>query len=200
MKWVPLTGVAFVVVAIIAFAIGGEPPDAKEPVQEIVAHYADNKSSVQAGSVLAALAGVLLIFFAAYLSRVLRPAEGREGFLPRLILTGAAIMAVGIAIDATIAFAIADAAEEIDPTAVQALEALWDNDFLPIAMGTIVFLLATGLSILTHGGLPRWLGWAAIALAVLGATPIGFIAFIGSALWVAVVSVILTRRGDPEPA
>ncbi len=200
MKWVPLTGVAFVLVAIIAFAIGGEPPDAKEPVQEIVGHYVDNKSSVQVSSVLAALAGVLLIFFAAYLSRALRPPEGRESFLPRLILTGAAITAVGIAIDATIAFALADAADEIDPTAVQALQALWDNDFLPIALGTLVFLLATGLSVLIHGGLPRWLGWAAIVLAVLGATPLGFIAFIGSAIWILVVSVILTRRGEPAPA
>jgi hypothetical protein len=200
MKWMPLTGVAFVVVGIISFAVGGEPPEAKEPVQEIVSHYADNKSSVQVGAALASLAGVLLIFFAAYLSRALRPAEGREGLLPRLILPGAAIMAVGIAIDGTIAFALAEAADKVDPTAVQALQALWDNDFLPIAMGTLVFLLATGLSILIHGGLPRWLGWAAMLLAVLGATPLGFIAFIGGAIWIAVVSVILTKRGEPEAA
>jgi hypothetical protein len=201
MKWVPLTGVAFVVLAILSIAIGGgEPPDAKEPVQKIVDHYSDNKDAIQISALLAALAGVLLIFFAGYLRKVLQAAEGANGFLSALVLTGAAIMAVGLTIDQTISFALAEAADKIDPTAVQALQALWDNDFLPIAMGTIVFLLSTGLSIVIHGALPKWLGWVAILLAVLGATPAGFIAFVASALWIAVVSIMLKMRGEPAPA
>ena len=78
MRWAPLTGVAFIVVAIIAFAIGGEPPEADQPVREIVSHYVDNKDSIQVSSALAALAGVLLVFFAGYLRKVLQAAEGSE--------------------------------------------------------------------------------------------------------------------------
>ena len=59
------------------------------------------------------------------------------------------------------------------------------------------------------GGLPKCLGWVAIVLAVAGATPIGFVAFLGGALWVLVVSVLLAVRarsasappaGPPAPA
>ena len=200
MRWAPLTGVAFIVVAIIAFAIGGEPPEADQPVREIVSHYVDNKDSIQVSSALAALAGVLLVFFAGYLRKVLQAAEGPNGFLSALVLTGAAIMSVGIAIDATIAFAIAEAADDIRPAGVQALEALWDNDFLPIALGTTVFLLSAGLSSVVHGGLPKWLGWIAIVLGIVSVTPIGFVSFLGGGLWVLATSVVLMMRGRPAAA
>jgi hypothetical protein len=194
-EWlVPLTGVAFLVVAIAAFAIGGEPPEAKEGAQKVVDHYVDNKDSVQISALGATLAGALLIFFFGYLRKVLRAAEGANGMLSLVAFVGAAIVATGIAIDSTISFALAEAAEDIDPVAAQALEAFWDNDFLPIALGTTVMLLATGISVVTHGALPKWLGWIAIVLGVISVTPIGFVAFLGSAIWVLIVSVMLSMR------
>ncbi len=52
-EWlVPLTGVAFVLVGIVGFAIGGEPKSADDPVKEIVDFYVDNKDSVQIGAFL----------------------------------------------------------------------------------------------------------------------------------------------------
>ena len=61
-------------------------------------------------------------------------------------------------------------------------------------MGTEVFVLALGLSVLRHGALPRWLGWVAIVLAVVGVTPIGFVTVIGGALLILITSVILTLQ------
>src|ERR671910_2529551 len=150
--WIaPLTGVAFVVLVIISFIIVGEPPSADDPVEEIVDHYIDNKDSVQIGAFLGTVAGTLLIFFFGYLRKILRAAEGAGGMLSLLVLVGATIIAVGAAIDGTIAFAIAEAADDIEPSSVQALQALWDNDFLPIALGGALFMLASGLSIVRHG-------------------------------------------------
>ena len=199
MNWGALTGLGFVAVAILAFAIGGEPPEATEPVSEIVGHYTDNKDSIEIGAALATLAGLLLIFFAGYLRQVLEAADDSGSFLPAVALVGAAVMAVGVAIDAMISFALAEAAGDIRPTAVQALQALWDNDFFPIALGTTVLMLAAGLSVILHGGLPKALGWAAILFGVVGLTPVGFIGFLGSAVWIVVVSVLLMRR-KPAPA
>jgi hypothetical protein len=200
-EWlVPLTGVAFIVVGIAAFAIGGEPPEAKEGAQKVVDHYVDNKDSVQIGALGATLAGALLIFFFGYVRKVLRAAEGENGMLSLVAFVGAAIMATGVAIDSMIAFALAEGADDIEPVAAQALQALWDNDFLPLALGSVVLLLATGLSIVRHGALPKWLGWVAIALAVISFTPIGFVGFLGAALWILIVSVMLSLRARAAQA
>ena len=77
-----LDGVGFVVVLIIGFLVGGEPPDVKNPAQEIVDHYVDNKDSVQIGVGLELIAAALLLFFVGYLRKVLRAAPGEGGMLP----------------------------------------------------------------------------------------------------------------------
>lgn len=195
-----LTGVAFIVVVIIGGILSGEPPDADSPVQEIIDHYADNKTSIQVGGFVGVAAMVLLVFFGAHLRSVLRAAEGAGGILSTLTLVGAAVVAVGFAIDVTITIALTEAVEDIEPAAVQALQALWDNDFVPIALGLLLFLIATGLSIIRHGALPRWLGWVALVLAVIGFTPLGFIAFLGTGLWIVIVSVLLAVRARPATA
>jgi hypothetical protein len=192
-----LTGVAFVVLVVIGGSIAGDPPNADSPVQEVVDHYANNKSSIEVGSLIGGVGFVLLVFFGAYLRTVLSPAEGRGGILSALTLAGAAVIAVGFAIDLTIGIALAEAVDDIEPAAVQALQALWDNDFVPIAIGMLVFLIATGLSVVRHGALPKWLGWVALVLAVIGVTPIGFVAFIGLGIWIAIVSVLLAVRAQP---
>lgn len=199
-RWAPLTGVAFVVLAVVGVLVGGEPPDVDSPVQEVIDHYVDNKSSVQAGAFLIALAALLLVFFGGYLRSVLSVAEGPGGILSALTLVGLAIVAIGIAIDTTILFALSEAAEDIEPAAVQSLQALWDNDWIPFIVGTQVFLISAGLSIVRHAALPKWLGWAALVLAVIGFTPVGFVAFLAMGLWIAIVSLILTFRGEPARA
>jgi hypothetical protein len=133
--WAPLTGVAFVVVLIVGVIIGGEPLDADSPVREIIDHYTDNKTSIEVASFVGAAAAVLLVFFGAYLRSVLSAAEGPGGMLSALTLLGTAVVAVGLAIDITIGIALAEAAEDIEPAAVQALQAVWDSDFVPLALG-----------------------------------------------------------------
>jgi hypothetical protein len=58
----------------------------------------------------------------------------------------------------------------------------------------VVFLFSTGISIVRHAALPKWLGWIAILLGVLGVTPAGFLAFMGGGIWILVVSVMLALR------
>jgi hypothetical protein len=192
--YAPLTGIAFVIILIVSFAVGGEPPDADEPVNEIVEFYVDDKDSIQAGAALSVLAAALFVLFGGYLRKVLRAAEGEGGVLSATMFAGSIILATGAAIDATISFAISEAAEDVEPAAVQALQALWDNDFFPLALGTALFMFSAGLSIVRHGALPAWLGWIALIVGIVGLTPIGFFALPVAALWVVTVSVMLTMR------
>jgi len=197
----PLTGVAFFVLAILAFVISGEPPDAtKDSAQEIVDFYVDNQGRQIAGAILATIAGTLFVFFGGCLRRVLRDAEGDGGILSAVAFAGMIIFALGLALDGTITFALADTADDIDPTAVQALMALYNYDFLPFAMGIQIFLFATGISVVRHGALPKWIGWIAILIAVIAVTPIGFAAFIGAGILVLIMSVMLTMRGRSASA
>ena len=194
-----LTGVAAIVLICIGGAIAGEAPDAASPVQEIIDHFTDNETSIEVGSFVGVAGVVLLVFFGAYLRTVLSAAEGRGGALSALVLVGTSVTAVGFAIDFTITIALADAADDIEPAGVQALQALWDNDFVPLIVGALVFLIAIGLSIIRHGALPKWLGWVALALAAIGFTPVGFVAFIGLGLYIVIVSVLLAARAT-QPA
>jgi hypothetical protein len=200
--WAPLTGVAFVVVLILAFVIGGEPPDADEPVAEIVEHYVDNKDSIMVGAALSGVAATLLVLFGSVLRKALtRGAGGGDArALPTAAFAGTVLLAAGAGLDGTLSFAMAEAAEDVDPVAIQSLQALWDNDFLPMAIGLQLLLVGAGLSIVRSRVLPVWLGWVAVVLGVLAVTPIGFVAFVGGALWVLATSVLLTMRARASDA
>jgi hypothetical protein len=137
---------------------------------------------------------VLLVFFGAYLRRFLRAGTGDGEMLSLVAFVGVAIVAVGFAIDTTILIALSEAADDIDPVAVQSLQALWDNDFVPLLLGVLLFLWGTGLSVIRTGVLPKWLGWVMVVLGVAGVTPIGFVSVIGSAILVLVLSILLSLR------
>ncbi len=190
----PLTGLAVVVLTIVSFTVMGEPPEVDEPVQEIVDFYVDNEGMQMAGGLLEGIAATLFVFFGAVVRREIRAAEGERGILGNVAFAGPVIFAVGLAIDATISFTLVESAQDLDPSAVQALTALWHNDYMPFAVGMQIFLLATGIAIVRHGVLPKWLGWIALVLGVLAVSPIGFVAFIGSGLLIAAMSVVLAMR------
>jgi hypothetical protein len=130
----------------------------------------------------------------------LRAAAGEEDMLSLVAFIGVVIVAVGLAIDTTILIALSEAADDINPIAVQSLQALWDNDFIPMLVGVLLFLWGTGLSVVRTGALPKWLGWVMIALGVVGVTPLGFASVIGSAILVLVLSILLSVRARSAAA
>ena len=200
-EWlVPLTGVGFVLLGIVSFIIGGEPKSADQPVGEIVDYYVDNKDSIQVAAFIGVAATLLLVFFGAYLRRVLRAAAPEAEILSLISFLGLVVVAVGFAIDTTILIALSEAADDVDPVAVQSLQALWDNDFVPLVLGVLMFLWATGLAVVRTGALPKWLGWVMLVLGVLALTPIGFVAAIGAAILVLVLSILLAVRARSAPA
>jgi len=192
--WAPLLGVAFIVLAIVGFSIGGEPPDFDEGAQAAVDFYVDNSDSVEVASLLGGLAAVVLLFFAGVVRSRLREAEGPRGSLSAIAFGGLLVVATGIAVDSTINFAAAEAVDDLDPVGIHTLSALWQNDWIPFAAGALTFLLATGITIVRFGALPRWLGYAGIILAILMATPLGEVAFLGVAVYLIALSVLLALR------
>ncbi len=191
---VPLTGVLFVVLTLASFIIGGEPPDADDPARKVVEFWSDHEGQAIVGSLLAGLAAVSLIFFAASVRRALRRGEDGTGVLSVAALAGGIVAATGIATDAAIRFALGDLAEDIDPIAVQTLNALWADFFFPMVVGFATLILATSLAALRTRVIPVWLAWVGFLICVVFFTPAGFVAFLVSGLWFVIASVLLWRH------
>ena len=195
-EWlVPLTGIAFIVLLVVSLIVQGSPKGADDGPAAVAKWYLDNKDAAEISSFIGVVGAALLIFFGAYLRKVLEAAEGPGSMLPILALIGVTIVAIGGAIDGMLLFAAAEAADDIPAPEIQTIQAIWDNDFLPFFLGVLVFLWSVGLSVLRSGVLPKWLGWFAIVFGVISlAGPIGFIGALGAAVWIIIVSVMLSMR------
>ena len=193
-RLVPLSGIVAVAVIFAAFAISGETPSTDAPLNEVVDFYNDHKDDLQLTGALLALGALFFTFFSTTLAGVLRRAQGETGGSSALSFGGGILFAVGLAIFAGLNFTIGDAADDIDPASLQALHVLGNDMFFPLAVGTAAFLLGSGIAIVKTGALPKWLGWVAIVLGVLSATPLGFFAFMGLGVWTLIVSVLLWVR------
>jgi hypothetical protein len=195
-----LTGLGFAVLLIISFIVQGGPKDADHSPGEIAQWYVDNKDAAEISAFISLVAGALLIFFGAYLRKVLAAAEGVGSMLPVLPLIGLAIVAVGASIDAALLFAAAEAAGDVPDPTIQTIQAIWDNDFATFALGTMVFLWSVGIAVVRTGALPKWMGWAAIVFGVVSiAGPAAFFAAPLAGLWILVASVVLAMQARSAP-
>ena len=200
-RFAPLTGIAFVALFVAAFAITGETPDIDDPAAKVRAYWLDNDAENMWGALFLIWGSILAIWFAASLRSALRPLEGGTGRLSALVLAGWTVLAVGVMAFAGFGFAAADVADEatVSDDVVQTLSIL-NSDFFPILSGGLALaMLATGIAVIRHGGIPRWLGIVAVVLGIAAATPVGFFAFLATGIWVLIVSVLLYRTKD-EPA
>jgi hypothetical protein len=196
----PLLGILFVVLVAISFAVSGETPSVDDPPRDIVKFYLDNDSSQQLAATLLGLACVPFLFFLGSLRRALRSAPGDGGVLSTVMLIGGLVMAVGLSIFAAITFTLGDAVDHLPVSAVLTLNAMNSDFFFPGAVGVAAFNLALAVAILSHGGLPRPLGWAALVVGIAAVTPAGFFAFLATGIIVIWASIALYQRvDDGEP-
>src|SRR2546423_4877176 len=195
----PLTGVVFFALIVTLFILSGSQPGVKDSPAKIVNFWHDHKTREQVAAVLGARGVLFFIGFAGSLRASLRAAEGDAGRLSTIAFGGAIVFATGGAIASMIQFTAADAVNHVPATVTQTLSALNNDDFLPFVAGSATVLLATAVVILRHGGLPNWLGWVAIVLAIANFTPLGFIGFLGFLVWVLIVSITLYLR-QPDRA
>lgn len=194
----PLTGVAAVGLVIAAHLVHGSVPGATDPVDKVAAFYRTHDSSTFVGSALLVYAAFFYIAFAAVLRKTLRGAEDEGGGASAFGFAGAVVFAVGLTITAGIGIALGHAPAHLDPIAIQALHALFFNVFAPLGAGCAIFLVGNGLAIVNTGALPRWLGWLAVPVGLLGLAPepVGDVALFGLGVWTLIVSALLMARRE----
>jgi hypothetical protein len=198
----PLTGILFVVLAVAAFIVGGETPSTTDSAEEILSFYQDEETEQFIAALLLGWGTVAFLFFVGVLRTVLHTAEGAIARLSAVAFAGGIVAAVGMAAFASLTFALANGADDYTPEAAQALNALNNDFFFPLAVGVGTLLIATAIVGIRTGALPRAASWIALILGILAITPLGFFAFLGFLAWVLAMSVILWRaaRTNLPPA
>jgi hypothetical protein len=195
----PLTGLVFVAIVVAVFATGGSTPSEHDSALKVQAFYGKHHDKHMLLAFILALSIPFLLFFVSSLRYELRRAGG-TGQLANAAFAGGVLAAAGFGILAFVHFALANAADSAKTIGTtQVLNVLDNSDFIPVAAGVGMLVLASGLSAVRHGGVPRWLGWIGVVIGVLTFTPAGFIAFLASGVWIAIASILLTlaRQGTP---
>jgi hypothetical protein len=204
-KWFPpFCGPAAVVLGVIVgILIGGGEDATKKTAQEVSTYYQDHDTKHGIAVVLMILVAILTIYFAGWLRRLLRDAEGPEGILSAVAFGGAIVFSAGLSVAASVHLALVDLADDINPVALQAINGI-DYDmfaFFPVGLSTLV--LATGISAVRHDALPKWFAWTGLVLGVLGYTPVFFVIWFLvplAPLWILILGVMGMQRAVREPA
>jgi hypothetical protein len=206
-RFAAICGVLFVVLAVAGFAlVDAGLPSSDAPREEVVEYFEESGTELkrELGANLAAAGAFFLLVFVGRLRSALREAEGAGGTFASVAFGGGVAMAslllVGGLVDAGVASADGFfGSYEVDADTAILLMSVswWVSGFLLLAGGVMVG--ATSVVALKTGFLPRWLAIAGLVLAVASianeTTQALVIPLLLVLVWIAIVSVILTRRG-----
>jgi hypothetical protein len=198
-----LAGLAFVVLYVLAFALGIEVGDSD---QEIRDYYADsgNRAKEAVAFFLIAGAALSLAVFATAVRSILTSFEQEGAMLAALAWAGgiacAALILAGNAVSRATAFAAMEEGFQLNLDTRDLFETAGFLLFVSGALAAIPLVVGVSLATLRHGVLPRWLGWAGFVVAVLLPLAIAFVGFLVFLLWVLATSAALALRRAPAAA
>ena len=192
----PLTGVVFVVLAIVSIILSGSTPDSTDTTTGVVGFWQAHDSREATSGIVGAVAIIFFLWFLASLRTTLGRNGGQSERIATTVFAGFLVFAVGLLALLSFQFAAADVADNsgVAPEVVGTLSVLQSDFFFPLSVGLITGFLATAIAILRYGAFPRWLAYFAILTAVLFFTPGFFIGIILAGIWVLVASVLMYQQ------
>ena len=204
-RWAPLSGVAFVVVIILGFAIAGSSPSSDDSNAKIAAYLA--KDSNQTKNIIAWLllmvAMLAVIGFYVVLRNRLVAAEGGSGQRGALAL-GAGIASTVFLITAISIFVspliTADDAGKfhVDPGLYRLTQDLGYLIWVASAVAGSLVAWATAATVRRTGILPGWYAWYSIVSGVIALFGVFFFPIFVYWLWILVTSILLFVQRAPE--
>jgi hypothetical protein len=195
-RYSPLTGV----LAVVGWVVGIimlDVADSEEGGAALLAVYRGDEGQILFGGIIWLIGTALFVWFLGSLRSRLLAAEGGDGRLTAIAYGGGLATAVCLALMPGAHMAGALSNEEIDESAALALGAVGDVFFLGAEYLLPLLLVASAMIALRYGGLPRWLAWIQVLVAlVLLSGVIGWAALIFAfPVWVLVTSYLLWRPG-----
>jgi hypothetical protein len=161
------TGIVFVILSIIGFAIVlPTPPDLDAPAQDWANYFTSHHDAVRAGLVILSAGFFFFIWFLGTLTSLLRVATGTPR-LPSIVLIGGVLGGACLLIGATSEAVAAYRPQAIDPTLTRALADVFVLSGVLAIPAFTAFFGAAALVILRTGAFPGWLGWLLAVAAVV---------------------------------
>jgi hypothetical protein len=161
-RWIPAAGL----LAAVAFALTGlispPPPVAGAPAADVLDYYSGHHTGLELESLADGIGATLLVVFAATFHSRMRTMPSLTAFAAAAIV--AACVFVQVAAFQALAFR-----PNPDATRAALLNDLQSFTFQVATFPTLLFLAAAAAVIVSSRSLPRWLGLAAVAAAVLQA-------------------------------
>jgi hypothetical protein len=198
-KWLPLSGIVFVVVALVAVVgFGGNTPDTDASAAKVASYYDAHNVRQSIAAFLLAASVPFLALFAIQLAAAFELGAGATAW-SRLLRVGTAVTCAVLLVGAAGHFALADAADNgVGGDGIRALNVLDTDGWIAWNAGLGVLMLGVAGAVLQGTRvLPRWLGWAALVVAVALFVPFAdFFALLLTLIFILVTSVMLARSHE----
>ncbi|GAA2912360.1 hypothetical protein GCM10010517_78910 [Streptosporangium fragile] len=211
------SGLAAAMLLVVAFVVAPGAPGLDARTAAVVGYLGDRRAGILTASLLVTLAAVAFLWFVAHLRHVLQRAEGgAEAFSPVVLVSGvslATVCALSMVPLTAMAMLIARPVRVGDIEAVRVLYGVHQLSIGPVGLLVALFAVSTGAAMVRRELAGPWLGWAGMAVAVIGliagvgsffAAPSGIVMFlayvlgIAFALWIAAASVVMLLRPEVE--
>lgn len=196
-RLLPLSGVAFVVLALVAIiGLGGDTPANDASPQEVVDFYTAHDVRNAIAAFLLVVSIPFLVIFGVTLANAFttEDADSRPVW-PYVLVSGTVLVAASLLAAAWIHFALSDAGDNnLEPVALQTLNVLDADSWIAWNGAFGVMMLGAAGCFVTRARAHTWLGWVALVLGVALFIPFAdFFALILTLIWIIVVSIMLAR-------
>jgi hypothetical protein len=118
------------------------------------------------------------------------------------MIGGAVVWAGGLLLGSWLDLAVVSSSKHHQEGVAQTLNVLLATNWIPFIAGIAVTLVGAGMTVLSTGILPRWMGLVGLVVGIIAlAGPGGFLGFFVAPLWMLVAGVMMLRTDMvAEPA
>ena len=192
-------GIASAVLFAVGYVLVGNQPSGSASTATVAHYFTAHRGQAIAAVFAIALSMAAFGFFVGALRDALSRTSRVGDRFAAVIGVGGAVYMVGALFMALTLIALTDAAHHNQAAAVQTINVLNSDGWVPVVIGISVTALAAGAAMLQSDALPRWLGWVSIVLGIVAiAGPAGAIAFLLMPVWTLVTSICLLRAAASQ--
>jgi hypothetical protein len=198
-RLVALSGVAFVLLSVLAIVVtGGNTPEGDASAAKVTSFYQQHHAREVAAAFVLAAAVPFVVLFGAALATAFSPRQGTRVRVWELVLFGGSIL-TGAAwlVNALIHFVLADGAHQgLSAEVLRGVNMLDANVWVAFNSALGVMMLGAAGSLTPQIGGYRRMGWIALVLGIALFIPYAdFFALVVSGVWIIATSIMLSRTG-----